>query len=296
MAMSPGGNWPRRRSGGGFGRHEQRVELLLQRAPDPRQLGHGPRARHRRRSAAPHGPPSPRCGRPAPGARRRRRARRGRPARRRARRSCVRRVGHAGVRSLGYAPGHARDPLVIVPTFNEAENIEAIVAAIRSVLLRDRPGGFHIVVVDDYSPDGTGRLADRLAAGHEEVEVIHRKRREGLGPAYLAGFDRALAGGAAYVIEMDADLARPQGPAAAAGHGARRRRGPGAGLPLRAGAAWRRRPPAPDRRPRRLLVRPTRARRRDPGPDRRLPGFRREVLRGIDLPTVRTKGYDFQSS
>src|SRR5215210_3650022 len=97
-------------------------------------------------------------------------------------------------------------PWVIVPTYNEAENVEAIVAAIRSALHEAAPDGFRIVIVDDSSPDGTGQLADRLAAEHPEVEVIHRGRREGLGPAYLAGFARALDGGAAYVFEMDADF------------------------------------------------------------------------------------------
>src|SRR5687767_11545907 len=103
-------------------------------------------------------------------------------------------------------------PWVIVPTYNEAENVEAIVAAIRSALHQAAPEGFRVVVVDDSSPDGTGQLADQLAAEHAEVEVIHRARREGLGPAYLAGFARALEGGAAFVFEMDADFSHdPKG-------------------------------------------------------------------------------------
>ena len=179
-------------------------------------------------------------------------------------------------------------PWVIVPTFNEAENIEAIVAAIRSVLLETAPEGFHIVVVDDSSPDGTGRLADRLAAGHEEVEVIHRKRREGLGPAYLAGFDRALVGGAAYVIEMDADFSHdpkdlPRPGKVRAGDadlalGSRYVPG-GVEEASCAGSSAAAAPGTPDS----CSASGSR-------PDRRLPCFRREVLRGIDLPTVRTKG------
>jgi dolichol-phosphate mannosyltransferase len=97
-------------------------------------------------------------------------------------------------------------PWVVLPTFNEAENIEAIVAAVVRVLEQAAPsGGFRVLIVDDDSPDGTGAIADRLAAGHGGIEVLHRSEREGLGPAYVAGFRRALAGGARYVLEMDAD-------------------------------------------------------------------------------------------
>jgi len=95
---------------------------------------------------------------------------------------------------------------LILPTFNEAENIEAVVAAARAALERCLPGSYRILIVDDSSPDGTGRVADRLAAAHEEVDVLHRPVREGLGPAYIAGFRRALAGGARWVFEMDADF------------------------------------------------------------------------------------------
>jgi dolichol-phosphate mannosyltransferase len=97
-------------------------------------------------------------------------------------------------------------PWVVLPTFNEAENIEAIVAAVVRVLDEATdPAGFRVLIVDDDSPDGTGAIADRLAAGHPGVAVLHRTEREGLGPAYIAGFRRALAGGAGYVLEMDAD-------------------------------------------------------------------------------------------
>jgi dolichol-phosphate mannosyltransferase len=95
---------------------------------------------------------------------------------------------------------------LILPTFDEAENIEALVAAAVPALAAGAPGGFRLLVVDDSSPDGTGAIADRLAAEHEEVEVLHRVRREGLGPAYLAGFRHALANGAGRVLEMDADF------------------------------------------------------------------------------------------
>ena len=86
-----------------------------------------------------------------------------------------------------------------MPTYNERENLERMLDA-----LADK--GVSVLVIDDNSPDGTGELADRLAAGHSHVEVLHRPRKEGLGPAYLAGFRRALAEGAELVLEMDADF------------------------------------------------------------------------------------------
>ena len=96
---------------------------------------------------------------------------------------------------------------LVLPTFNEAENLETVVRAARRVLGQVAPEGFRVLVVDDDSPDGTGALADELAGAHPgEVEVLHRAVREGLGPAYLAGFARALSAGAGYVFEMDADL------------------------------------------------------------------------------------------
>jgi dolichol-phosphate mannosyltransferase len=95
---------------------------------------------------------------------------------------------------------------LVVPTFNEAENIGPVIHASRAALDSAAPGAFRILVVDDSSPDGTGEIADRLAREHDDVEVLHRRVREGLGPAYLAGFRRALAAGATRVLEMDADL------------------------------------------------------------------------------------------
>jgi dolichol-phosphate mannosyltransferase len=98
-------------------------------------------------------------------------------------------------------------PWIILPTYDEAENLEAIVAAILPVM-RDAVGRdrFRVLVVDDDSPDGTGAIADRLAAVEPELQVLHRKVREGLGYAYLAGFRVALEGDASHVIEMDADF------------------------------------------------------------------------------------------
>jgi dolichol-phosphate mannosyltransferase len=94
---------------------------------------------------------------------------------------------------------------LILPTYNEAENIEAVVRAALPALegAGVRPT---ILIVDDNSPDGTGRIADRLAGEHEHVRVLHRANKCGLGRAYLAGFDVALANGAELVMEMDADF------------------------------------------------------------------------------------------
>src|SRR4051794_36376677 len=98
-------------------------------------------------------------------------------------------------------------PWIVLPTFDEAENLESIVRAILHILRATAgPQGFRILVVDDSSPDGTGEIADRLAAAEPEVSALHRPVREGLGPAYLAGFAQALAGDASHVIEMDADF------------------------------------------------------------------------------------------
>lgn len=90
----------------------------------------------------------------------------------------------------------------VVPTYDEAENIEPLVGALLDVL----PGGSRITIVDDASPDGTGRIADRLAELHRGLDVIHREGKRGLGPAYVAGFRHALASGADLVVQMDADL------------------------------------------------------------------------------------------
>jgi dolichol-phosphate mannosyltransferase len=91
---------------------------------------------------------------------------------------------------------------VILPTYNEAENVERMVGAI----LEQLPEPRRVLIVDDNSPDGTGAIADRLAGADEAVSVLHRERKEGLGPAYLAGFRVALEGGAERIVEMDADF------------------------------------------------------------------------------------------
>lgn len=91
---------------------------------------------------------------------------------------------------------------LVLPTYNEADNLEPLVEA----ALANLPAEARILVVDDNSPDGTGEIAARLAAGEERVEVLHRPRKEGLGPAYLAGFRRALEAGAGFVLEMDSDF------------------------------------------------------------------------------------------
>lgn len=91
--------------------------------------------------------------------------------------------------------------LTIIPTYNERENLEGIVAAIHSVVPQ-----MEILVVDDNSPDGTGELADRLAEQDTRVHVLHRAGKQGLGKAYLAGFGWALEGDYERILEMDADF------------------------------------------------------------------------------------------
>jgi dolichol-phosphate mannosyltransferase len=91
---------------------------------------------------------------------------------------------------------------LILPTYNEAENIAPFVEAVQAEL----PDGARVLIVDDTSPDGTGEIADRLAAEREGVAVLHRPLREGIGPAYIAGFREALAGGAELILEMDSDF------------------------------------------------------------------------------------------
>ncbi len=93
---------------------------------------------------------------------------------------------------------------VTIPTFNEAGNIERTVRAVCEQLDRLEPGDYRVLIVDDGSPDGTAALAAELSA-ELPVEVLPRHAKEGLGRAYLAGFERALAGGAELVIVMDAD-------------------------------------------------------------------------------------------
>ena len=92
---------------------------------------------------------------------------------------------------------------VVFPTYNEAQNIEAMVAMLLELPLDD----LDILIVDDDSPDGTGQIADRLTVEHpERVQVLHREKKRGLGSAYLEGFSRALEAGAKVIIQMDADF------------------------------------------------------------------------------------------
>ena len=95
---------------------------------------------------------------------------------------------------------------LVIPTYNEAENVGPIVRAVAEEMAKIAPGEHRILVVDDNSPDGTGQLADQLAEELDVVEVMHRATKDGLGRAYIAGFEHALAGGAELVIEMDADF------------------------------------------------------------------------------------------
>ncbi len=186
-------------------------------------------------------------------------------------------------------------PWLILPTFNEADDLEAVVRAAHEHLGHAAPGGFRILVVDDNSPDGTGAIADALADVLAEVEVMHRPVREGLGPAYLAGFARALEGGAGAVLEMDADLSHDPADLprllGAVRDGADLALGsryvPGGGVAdwglvrraLSRGGSWY---------ARRVLSVDVRD----------LTGgfkcYRAEVLEAIDLPTVRSHGYAFQ--
>jgi dolichol-phosphate mannosyltransferase len=97
------------------------------------------------------------------------------------------------------------DVWVVLPTYNESENIAAMLDAVLSVFLQSGIDG-HVLVVDDNSPDGTGAIAEQAAAEHPRVHVLHRAAKEGLGPAYRAGFRYALEAGAHLVIQMDCDF------------------------------------------------------------------------------------------
>jgi dolichol-phosphate mannosyltransferase len=186
-------------------------------------------------------------------------------------------------------------PWLILPTYNEAENVEAIVRAAGEVLARASPDGHQVLVVDDGSPDGTGEIADRLAQECSWVSVLHRTSKNGIGPAYLAGFGHALDRGAGFVMEMDsdfshdpADLARLLGAVqAGADLALGSRYVPGGGvsdwglvrrLVSEGGSAYAR------------LVLGL--------PIRDLTGgfkcFRREVLEAIHFDGVRSRGYAFQ--
>jgi dolichol-phosphate mannosyltransferase len=184
---------------------------------------------------------------------------------------------------------------LILPTFDEAENIELIVAAALEVLRGAAPDDFRILVVDDDSPDGTGSIADRLASEHPEVEVLHRTERAGLGPAYLAGFAHALSHGAGFVFEMDSDFSHDPADLARLLSAVRDGADVALGSRYVAGGAvqdWG--------IVRRFVSRggSLYARVVLGLPVHDLTGgfkcFRAEVLEGIDLPSVRAHGYAFQ--
>jgi dolichol-phosphate mannosyltransferase len=100
-------------------------------------------------------------------------------------------------------PAHPPRAVVCLPTYNERENLEPMVRALGEALDTSRDG---VLVIDDGSPDGTGEIADRLAAELPWVSVLHRDAKGGIGPAYIAGFRRGLAEGAELLLEMDCDF------------------------------------------------------------------------------------------
>jgi len=179
---------------------------------------------------------------------------------------------------------------LVLPTYQEATNIERLVEEARAKL----PATAQVLIVDDNSPDGTGEIAKRLADSHKNVHFLHRPAKEGLGPAYIAGFREALAGGAGLIVEMDADFSHE--PAflprlvEAAEHadlviGSRYVAGGGVTDwgPLRqaisrGGSAYAQ------------LVLGVQVRDLTGG----FKCFRREVLEAIDLDAVRSRGYAFQ--
>jgi dolichol-phosphate mannosyltransferase len=180
---------------------------------------------------------------------------------------------------------------ICLPTYNERDNLEPILHALGDVLRE----GDRVLVIDDASPDGTGELADRLAAELPHVEVLHRASKEGLGPAYLAGFGRVLAGDAELVLEMDCDFSHDPADVprliAAAEDGADivlgSRYVPGGSIPDW-GLARRTVSSAGNLYARVFLQ----------SPIHDLTGgfkcFRRQVLETIDLGAVHSKGYAFQ--
>ncbi|MEU1012803.1 polyprenol monophosphomannose synthase [Streptomyces sp. NPDC088810] len=108
--------------------------------------------------------------------------------------------GTLAAKAQGRQFGPLGTALVIIPTYNEAENIKSIVGRARKAVPEA-----HVLIADDNSPDGTGKLADELAAEDDHVHVLHRKGKEGLGAAYLAGFRWGLERDYGVLIEMDAD-------------------------------------------------------------------------------------------
>ena len=179
---------------------------------------------------------------------------------------------------------------LVLPTYEEATNIERLVEQARAKL----PADAQVLIVDDNSCDGTGEIAARLSEEHEGVHFLHRPTKEGLGPAYIAGFRRALAGGAGLVLEMDSDFSHEPAYLPRLLEAAERadivigsRYVPGGGVsdwgPLRraisrGGSAYAQ------------LVLGLGVRDLTGG----FKCFRREVLEALDLDAVRSRGYAFQ--
>jgi dolichol-phosphate mannosyltransferase len=182
--------------------------------------------------------------------------------------------------------------VVCLPTYDERENIEPMIEALAAVVDPDRD---LVLVIDDSSPDGTGEIADRLAAERPWLEVLHRAGKEGLGKAYLAGFELALARGAELVVEIDCDFSHDpaevprliaaceQGADLALGSryvagGGTRNWGVVRRIISRGGSAYAR------------LVLGVKVRDLTGG----FKCFRRTVLETVDLDAVGTRGYAFQ--
>src|SRR5262249_52445104 len=180
--------------------------------------------------------------------------------------------------------------LICVPTYNERDNLEALVQTVHSVLPEA-----HLLVVDDNSPDGTGQLADQLAAREPRIQVLHRAGKLGLGTAYLEGFRRGLAQGYEFLFEMDCDfshdprylpdllLAAQSGADLAVGSryvagGGTRNWGLGRKLVSRGGSLYAR------------TILGVKVRDLTSG----FKCFRRRVLEALPLDSVRTQGYGFQ--
>jgi dolichol-phosphate mannosyltransferase len=181
--------------------------------------------------------------------------------------------------------------VVLIPTYNEAENIRSAVASVRSSLAEAK-----VIVLDDASPDGTGRIADEIAAEDSQVSVIHRTKKNGLGDAYLDGFQKALEQDFDVVIEFDADGSHP---AAVLPELVQAVSADGIGLAI--GSRWVDGGSVVDWPPHRLFLSRggnTYARLmlglsvRDSTAGFR--AYRAECLRAIDLGSVKTKGYGFQ--
>ncbi|MBB4932095.1 dolichol-phosphate mannosyltransferase [Lipingzhangella halophila] len=187
---------------------------------------------------------------------------------------------------------------VVVPTFNEAENLPVLVEELLALPLP----ALRVVVVDDNSPDGTGEIADKLAADHTDttgarVSVLHRETKDGLGRAYVAGMSRALDEGAEFVVQMDADHSHPPGYvpqllgtllSTGAGVVVGSRYLPGSSL-SRSWAAHRRLLSGwANTYVRAVLAMPV----RDVTAGFKL--WRREALEALDLPSTHSSGYSFQ--